>query len=89
MQEKKKVKAKKKKIIIVKIAKEKKRVETKTLAWKKIDYKAVKNIEIVLEKIQISKHKAVLLASNLFSKKKSQKTKNTKKPIIKLNFKPE
>lgn len=51
MQEKKKVKAKKKKIIIVKIAKEKKRVETKTLAWKKIDYKAVKNIEIVLEKI--------------------------------------
>lgn len=56
--------------IEVEVTKKKKRVEVEALVRKKIDDKAITNVEIALEKIQICKCKAALSASNLLSKKK-------------------
>lgn len=60
---------KKKKKVEVEVAKERKRVEAKALARKKIDDKAIKDIEAALEKAQISKCKAALSAFNLLLKR--------------------
>ncbi len=61
---------KEKKRVEAEVAKERKRVEAEALARKKIDDKAVKNVEAALEKVQISKRKAALSASNSLPKKK-------------------
>ncbi len=85
VKEKKRVAAeatKEKKRVEAEVAKERKRVEAEALDRKKIDDKAVKNVEAALEKAQISKCKAALLASNSLPKKKQQKMENTKKPVI-------
>lgn len=91
--------AKKRKRVVVEMAKEKKRAETEadkekkragaeTLAQKKIDDKSAKNVETVLKKSLMSKHKTALLASNPHLKKKSQKTEKIEKPVINPNPEP-
>lgn len=72
--------AKKKKKVEVKIAKKKKKIEAEVAKKKKLDNKAAKIVQIVLEKAKISKYKAVLLASNLLPKKKPRKLENNKTP---------
>lgn len=62
--------AKEKKRVIAKTTKKKKRVEVKVAKKKKWNNKTAKNIQTKLEKAQINKNKAVLLASNLYLKKK-------------------
>lgn len=64
--------AKKKKKVEAKAAKKKKRVKIKVAKDKKWDNKAIKNMQIILKKTQINKHKAVLLASNPLPKKNYQ-----------------
>lgn len=67
---------------------EKKRAGAETLAQKKIDNEGAKNVETVLKKALMSKHKTALLASNPHLKKKSQKTKKMEKPVINPNPEP-
>lgn len=64
---------KEKKKVETKIIKEKKRVKVEVLVQKKLNNKVIKNIKIVLKKIQISKYKVSLLASIPLFKKKITK----------------
>lgn len=80
--------AKEKKRVEVEAVKEKKRIEVEVAKEKKLDNKDAKNVQTALEKAQINKRKAALLANNLLFKKKPQKLGNHETPIIELASEP-
>lgn len=91
-QEKKKVNVKavkENKKVKVEVIKDEKKVEVKVAKEKKLDNRVANNIQIILKKAQINKHKMVLPANNPFPKKKLRKVENNKTFVIKSEFKLE
>lgn len=90
VKEKKRVKTevtKENKRVELKAAIKEKRVKLEVAKKKKLNNKAIKNMQTILENIQTSKYKAALLVNNLLLRKKTWKLNINEIPIIKPEFK--